>query len=326
MTAGTIDAHDFAFDPTHGHDLESLLAVGVPESPPGFDAFWRGRYAEARGIDTAPRIGPLEEELEGVRVHAVSYTSAGGFRVGGWLTLPAEGPVTRGMVVLHGYGGRDAVEPMLLPPGTAAIWPCARGLGTRSLDADIPPSAEGHVLHGIASRESYVHGGCVADTWCAASALLELVPEVAGQLALFGGSFGGGVGALALPWDERFQCGLLMVPSFGNHPLRLTLPCTGSGEAVRAHHARHPEIRDVLGYFDAAVAATRVRIPVHVGAALFDPAVPPPGQFAVHNALAGPKELFVLTAGHFEYPGLAEEGARLRSAQREFLAAALIRG
>ncbi|MEZ5576382.1 MAG: hypothetical protein R3F44_12440 [Candidatus Competibacteraceae bacterium] len=40
---------------------------------------------------------------------------------------------------------------------------------------------------------------------------------------------------------------------------------------------------------------------MHVAAARFDPAVPPPGQFAVYNALAGPKELFVLRAGHFDH-------------------------
>lgn len=321
MTVETIRTHGFPFDPTHGYDLDRLLEVGAPEPPPGFDDFWRGKYAEARAVDTAPQVGALEEERDGVRVHAVSYTSAGGFRVGGWLTVPADGRVARGMVVLHGYGGRDAVDVPLPPPGTAAIWPCARGLGTRSLDPAIPSVSAGHVLHGIGSREGYVHGGCVADAWCAASALLELVPRAAHRLALTGVSFGGGIGALALPWDERFARGALVVPSFGNHPLRLTLPCTGSGEAVRGHHARHPEVTDVLGYFDAAVAATRIRVPVHVGAALFDPSVPPPGQFAVYNALAGPKELFVLAAGHFEYPGLAGEEARLRAAQQEFLAA-----
>ncbi|MFJ2635167.1 acetylxylan esterase [Streptomyces sp. NPDC087422] len=322
MTAEAIETHDFPFDPTYGYDLDRLLQVGTPEAPADFGDFWQGAYAKALAVDTAPRVGALEEERDGVRVHAVSYTSVGGFRVGGWLTLPADGHVTHGMVVLHGYGGRDAVDVTLPPPGTAAIWPCARGMATRSLDPEIPATAAEHVVHGIASRETYVHGGCVADTWCAASALLALVPGAARQLALVGGSFGGGIGALALPWDDRFHHGLLTVPSFGNHPLRLTLPCTGSGEAVRAHYTRHPEVTEVLGYFDAAVAATRVRVPVHVGAALFDPAVPPPGQFAVHNALGGPKELFVLTAGHVEYPAAAEEDARLRAAQREFLAEA----
>lgn len=65
-------------------------------------------------------------------------------------------------------------------------------------------------------------------------------------------------------------------------------------------------------------AARWIRVPVLVAGALFDPAVPPPGQFAVYNALGGPKELHVLTAGHFEHAGRAEETAALGEATTAF--------
>ncbi|GGX31334.1 hypothetical protein GCM10010321_52880 [Streptomyces chartreusis] len=38
-------------------------------------------------------------------------------------------------------------------------------------------------------------GDCVAGLWGAATALLDLVPSLDGRL-------GGGIGALALPWDD----------------------------------------------------------------------------------------------------------------------------
>ncbi|MBC2594455.1 glycoside hydrolase family 3 C-terminal domain-containing protein [Ruficoccus amylovorans] len=41
------------------------------------------------------------------------------------------------------------------------------------------------------------------------------------------------LGPLAIPWDELIKRGFLEVPSFGNHPLRLELPSSGSGKAVR---------------------------------------------------------------------------------------------
>jgi cephalosporin-C deacetylase len=321
--------HDLPFDPAYGYDLDRLLAVPAPDAPAGFAEFWRSLHAEARGTRVAPRLGARAETAGGtaavtaaVTVHEVTYTSLGGRRIGGWLTLPADGQVRGGCVVTHGYGGRDGPVPALLPPGTAAIWPCLRGQGARSRQPDLPSDAAAHVLHGIASRRSYVHGGCAADVWCAATALVELVPAAGRRLTYVGTSFGGGIGALALPWDDRFAAAVLNVPSFGNHPLRLTLPCTGSGESVRRHHAVHPEVADVLAYFDAATAARHIGIPVHVGAALFDPAVPPPGQFAVHNALPGPKKLHVLTAGHFAHPGQAAEEEGLAAAQRDFLAQA----
>jgi cephalosporin-C deacetylase len=101
-----------------------------------------------------------------------------------------------------------------------------------------------------------------------------------------------------LPWDHRFKRAYLDVPSFGNHPLRVTLPCNGSGESVRLYRKTHPDVMQVLAYHDSATAARRIQIPVLVAAALSDPAVPPPGQFAVYNALPGEKRLFIRQTGH----------------------------
>ncbi|MFG3135228.1 acetylxylan esterase [Streptomyces sp. NPDC048211] len=317
-------AHDFPFDPAHGHTLDDLMTVPAPQAPDDFADFWRARYAAARAVATDPEIGPVEEERDGVRIHGVTYTSVGGVRLGGWLALPVEEsePVRHGFVIAHGYGGREEAGPGVpLPlPSSAAILPCVRGMGARGLVAGIPEISAGHVLHGIESRDTYVIGDCVADLWCAASALEELVPELAGagRMGLQGESFGGGLGALALPWDDRFGAAQLTVPTFGNHPLRLTLPCTGSGESVRGYHREHPEVVDVLRYFDAATAAEFAERPALVAAALFDPSVPPPGQFAVYNALAGDRELLVLPAGHFEYEELAQDVAGLVEARRAF--------
>ncbi|MFC8231003.1 acetylxylan esterase [Streptomyces sp. NPDC057287] len=318
-------AHDFPFDPAYGLTLDDLSRIPAPAAPEDFAAFWKARHDEARAVDTAPEAGPVEEERDGVRLHGVTYTSVGGVRIGGWLALPVEGEVEHGFVVGHGYGGRQGAGPDVPLPlsRSAAILPCVRGMGSRSRLPGVPDEAAGHVLHGIGSRDTYVIGDCVADLWCAASALQELLPRLAGpgRLGYLGESFGGGLGALALPWDDRFGAAQLTVPTFGNHPLRLTLPCDGSGESVRAHHRQYPEVTEVLRYFDAATAAMSLELPTLVAAALFDPAVPPPGQFAVHNALAGHRELMVLRAGHFAYEGLAEEGAELTRRRERFFGA-----
>ena len=156
------------------------------------------------------------------------------------------------------------------------------------------------------------------DVWLGVSALLELFPEIRGRVAYMGISFGGGIGALALPWDERIRRAHLSVPTFGHVPLRLSLPTVGSGEAVRGYEQRHGHVLATLRYYDAACAARRTAIPVHIAAALFDPAVAPPGQFAVYNALPGPKELFVLDAGHFDYPRRSEQDQALLQALASF--------
>lgn len=313
-------AHDFPFDLTYGYRLGDLLAVHATDVPDDFDAFWRSRYDEALQVEVASMLGPLETRRNGISIFGVTFTTVGGQRLGGWLALP-DGPTDHELVVGHGYGGRDTVELPLPLPNAVAIFPCARGLGARGRVTSIPDQPMFHVLHGIEARERYVLGGCAADVWCAASALLQLVPSISEPLGYVGASFGGGVGALALPWDDRFGVAHISLPSFGQHPLRLTMACTGSGEAVRRHHASHPEVAGVLRYFDAASAATRLDIPVQVAAALFDPTVPPPGQFAVYNALPNTRSLVILSAGHFEHADTASENQDLLIAQQTFLAA-----
>ncbi|WP_081687749.1 acetylxylan esterase [Glycomyces tenuis] len=307
-----------AFDATYGYDPAALRAVGAPEEPPGFAEFWEDLYARAAAVDPDPRVKPAGR-LDGLDLFDIEFTSLGGVRLGGWLTLPERG-VDRAVVIGHGYGGRSEPEPELVPDRCAAIFPVLRGLPERSAMDPIPLRGVHHVLHGIESRATYVHGLCAADVWCAASALRAVLPDASLPLGYVGGSFGGGIGALALPWDGRFAAGVLAVPSFGNHDLRLTMPCTGSGESVRLHVAEHPEAREVLRFFDAAVAARRIRIPMLAAPALWDPAVPPPGQFAVANALAGPTEFVVRSAGHSRYPREAEDRERYVAEVRRFLA------
>ena len=89
---------------------------------------------------------------------------------------------------------------------------------------------------------------------------------------------------------------------------------------MRHRHASDADVLDTLTWFDAACTARHERRPALIAAALFDPAVPPPGQFAIYNAVGGPKELFVLEAGHFPHPGSAAEQERLLDALTRFLA------
>jgi cephalosporin-C deacetylase len=306
-------------DATYGYDEAALLAVPAPSPPDDFAAFWRGRYTRARAIDVAPSMRPTGQTIGATTVHDVEFTSVAGVRIGGWLTVPLDGRVERGVVVGHGYGGRDRPDVEVPADRAAALYFCARGMPDRSRRPDIPDTAPLHVLHGIGSRDTYVLGECAADLWCAVTALTSLVPDAAARIDYVGGSFGGGIGALAVPWDDRIAAASLVVPSFGQHPLRLTIPCVGSGEAVRLRAQRDPSVLDVLPYFDAATAATFLRVPTHVAAALSDPAVPPPGQFAVYNAVPAEKELFVLSAAHCMYPGMAAEERALSAAQRRFL-------
>ncbi|MEX0774763.1 MAG: acetylxylan esterase [Phycisphaeraceae bacterium] len=311
-------AHEFLFDPTYGYDDAALLRVPAPVGPADFAEFWRATFGQAMAVTLNLSMRRIESPRADTELYEVEYDSLDGVRIGGWLTRPADGVVQRGVVVGHGYGGREAPDFNLPGPPAATLQFCARGFH-RSARADLPDLAARHVTHGIDDRRRYIIRGCVADVWLAASALLAWMPQTAGNLHYHGRSFGGGLGALALPWDCRFARAYLHVPTFGNQPLRVTLTCNGSGHWVTRYWREHPQVLDeVLAYYDAATAARHIHIPVLVSVARFDPAVPPPGQCAVYNGLPGPRQLVWFEAGHFGYPNEAKDNEQLNAALCRF--------
>ncbi|MDD5036576.1 MAG: acetylxylan esterase [Methylococcaceae bacterium] len=303
-------SHRYPFDPTYGKTLEALLRILPPREPVDFSSFWQSRLARALQVDPTPVLLESRQAHPKFDVKDIEYRSTDGFRIGGWLLKPKLGEVKRAVVVGHGYGGRDRPDYHLPIEEAALLFPCFRGL-SRSRRADVSDNPVFHVLHDIDKADRYILGGCVDDLWIGVTVLQQLFPATIGHIGYLGISFGGGIGAMALSWDERIRRGHLNIPSFGHQSLRLNLPTVGSGDAVTQFDRKYGHVMETLQYYDAALAARHCKVPVHVAAALFDPVVAPPGQFAVYNALACPKELFVLFAGHFDYPGQPEQETRL---------------
>jgi cephalosporin-C deacetylase len=314
--------HPYDFDPTCGLGLEQLCAIRPPPAPPDFDDFWRARYFGALDVDPQPRLSESASSHPDWHVHDIVYASTDEFPIGGWLLLPREGPVRRGLVVGHGYGGRDQPDFDIPVKETAVLFPCFRGM-SRSSRPPISSDSTWHVLQDIDNADRYILGGCVEDLWLAVSVLTELYPELGGRIGYSGTSFGGGIGALAIPFDRRIDRGHLVVPTFGNMPMWLSLPTVGSGHSVQNYQKTHRDVLKTLRLFDAATAATRIEVPMLLAVARFDPAVAPPCQFSVANALPSSNhhEIFVLDAGHFDYHGMEEQHALLSEKVRRFFRA-----
>ncbi|WP_226531093.1 acetylxylan esterase [Microbacterium paraoxydans] len=290
---------DAAFDGSYGRSEAELRSVRPVPAPAGFDERWRRWRAEAAAVDAAPVVVSSAPQ-RGHRVSVIEHSGSDGVRLRAWVVEPLHAPARVGVVHGHGYGGRDAIDLARVPADAAAIFPVARGLPSLNAGVGAPEPRDRHVLGGIDDPERYVLGLCARDLWLAADALTALVGDL--PLYYVGESFGGGIGALALPWDGRYVGATLIVPSFGQYDERLAVPCLGSGETVRRHVLAHPSAREGLRWFDASTGIGFARVPVRVEAALWDQYVPPQGQFAV-AAGARDVELAVLPAGHTEYPG-----------------------
>ena len=307
--------HDFPFDPTHGYSPEQLRSIAPPPEPPDFEAFWQATYAATKAVAREVQVTEVPCATPTHRMAEVRYRTLDGVAVGAWLVRPKDRPVRLAAVMGHGYG--PPVPPGGPPRDAAFLFTCAPGFSL-SAQPGLPDTVPEHVVQGLARRETYLIRHCVAALWSAAWVLCELEAVARDLLVYMGHSFGGGLGALMLPWEPLYRRAFLGVPTFGHQPLRAQLACQGSGASVQRYLAAHPEGLEVLRYFDAAHAAARIRIPVLCSPAHFDPAVPPAGQMAVANALRGSGEVFEVSAGHFEHPGLPAELQALDRRIEEF--------
>jgi len=296
----TIDHSNYDFDPSYGYSLTQLLEVESTDAPVDFFSFWQNKYQNALNIPAKPVLTDTGLTLHRQRIFEVTYQSTDSIKIGGWLTLPESGRVERGFIVGHGYGGRDFADTHLPFENSAYLFLCCRGI-SKSAGKPFSSNPAFHVLHDIDKKDDYILAGCVEDTWLAVSCLLRLFPELSGHIGYLGISFSGGIGALALTCESRIQKAHFNVPSFGQNELRMQLKTTGSANAVQQYAKNHPQVLTTLSYYDAAIAAQYIKIPVHVAAALYDPVVAPPGQFAIYNSLINEKSLFILEAGHAQY-------------------------
>lgn len=310
----------FGFNPSYGYSLEQLLALQPPSEPKDFVEFWQQRYKVALSQVTHPEIICLEQAHPDWQVYKLSYTSTKQFRIQGWLLLPKRNAIKRGLIIGHGYGGREQPDFDLPFPDAALMFPCFRGLSLSAVPG-VSSDPYWHVRHNLDKRDDYIIGGCVDDVWLATTAMLTLFPHLKDRLGYLGISFAGGIGALALAWEQRIRLGHLNVPTFGHQLLRLRLKSQGSADSVQRFYCQQrKKTLKVLRYYDAATAAKYIRIPMHCACAEFDPCVAPPGQFAIYNALPNDKKLFVLRAGHFCYPEQERQRYELLKQLEDFFA------
>ncbi|MCC5850987.1 MAG: acetylxylan esterase [Verrucomicrobia bacterium] len=296
--------HDFSFDPRYGYDEAALRDIQAPDTTArDFEAFWRNLHAQAMGdVPLNLFVEEMDCPWPGLILEQCTYSVWPNYRVGAWLLRPDNDKLPElGVVVGHGYGGREAPEPGRGGLDRATLFPVAPGFHI-SPDPRLPHNdSQKHVIHGIESHKRYILGTCAAAFWRAADVLEELFAGPLPHLHYVGWSFGGGLGALMLPWEPRYQSAELGQVTFANHPFRLRHDCVGSGSAVRERWLAHPNIEETLCYYDAANSLRHLRIPTAFACALFDPSVPPPGQWSAANAHPGPKVISSYPVGHFDY-------------------------
>lgn len=270
--------------------LEQLLQFKGDTPIEGFEAFWRRQYEEAINWKCAYTVeDEIWSPVENTRIYRIRFTSTDGFSIGLWIARPEHS--TGGILEGQGYGN-VATPQTTENPGKTIVMPCIRGLGL-SQCKEIPWVVRDHAGYGFDAPERYVLVGGVRDLWISLTIMLDMFPDTADNITYSGGSLGGGMGALCIPWDKRIHYGELNVPTLGGRVM-LEYPGTpGDPSETRRTKALESETgMRVLDLCSASAAAQFIRVPTLVTPALCDHNVPPPGQFSVANSI--PEEYRIL--------------------------------
>jgi cephalosporin-C deacetylase len=297
------------------------LKTYCPErnEPSDFEAFWKSTLEETRTFPLNATFEKVDYGLVAQETFDVTYSGFGGQPVKGWLILPTERKGKLPCVVEYiGYGGgRNFGFDWLLwaSAGYAHFIMDTRGQGSSWSKGDTPDLyADGGNAHfpgsmtkGILDPKHYYYRRVFTDAVRAIEAARSH-PEVDGaQIAVTGGSQGGGISIAAAGLDPYVVAAMPDVP-FLCHYRRATEivdkhPYKEIAEFCHVHRDKVDTVFNTLSYFDGVNFATRAKARALFSTALMDEVCPPSTVFAAYNYWTGEKDIKV-------YPYNGHEGGQ----------------
>ncbi len=297
--------------------LEQLQTYLPPRvEPEDFDAFWAQTLAEARFHPLEACFEPIETNLKLIETFDVTYNGFGGQPIKGWLILPKQRSAPLACVVEYiGYGGgRGSPLDWLLwaNAGYAHFVMDVRGQGTTWRVGDTPdfeaegsnPQYPGFMTRGILVPETYYYRRVFTDAVRAVEAARRHPAVNPHQVAVTGGSQGGGITLAVAGLVPDLAAALPDVPFLCHYRRAIELVDTDPYNEITQYCRRHREkvetVFSTLAYFDGLNFATRANAPTLFSVGLMDEICPPSTVFAAYNHYAGPKQIKVWPFNHHE--------------------------
>ena len=287
------------------------------EEPADFNSFWGSTLAEARTFPLDAILERVDYGLVAQETFDVTFNGFGGQPVKGWLVLPRQRAGKLPCVVEYiGYGGgRGFALDWLLwaSAGYAHFVMDTRGQGSSWSSGDTPdlyseggnPAAPGNMTRGVLDPKHYYYRRVFTDAVRAIEAARSH-PDVDGsQIAVTGGSQGGGIAIAAAGLVPEVVAAMPDVP-FLCHYRRATeivdtYPYKEIAEYCHIHRDKVDTVFNTLSYFDGVNFATRARAKTLFSVGLMDQVCPPSTVYAAYNYWAGEKDIKV-------YPYNGHEG------------------
>ena len=289
------------------------------EEPANFDSFWKSTLDEARTHPLNATFEKVDYGIVAQETFDVTFAGFGGQPVKGWLILPTQRTGKLPCVVeFIGYGGGRAfaIDWLLwASAGYAHFVMDTRGQGSTWSAGDTPDLyADGGNAHypgsmtkGILDAKHYYYRRVFTDAVRAIDTVRNH-PEVdASQIAVTGGSQGGGITIAAAGLAPDVVAAMPDVP-FLCHFRRATeledlYPYKEIAEFCHVHRDKVDIVFNTLSYFDGVNFAARAKAKTLFSVGLMDKICPPSTVYAAYNHWAGEKDIKV-------YPYNGHEGGQ----------------
>ena len=287
------------------------------EEPADFDSFWQSTLNEGRAHPLNATFERVDYGLVAQETFDVTFAGFGGQPVKGWLILPKQRAGKLPCVVEYiGYGGgRSFAIDWLLwaSAGYAHFVMDTRGQGSSWSKGDTPdlyaeggnPSMPGSMTQGVLDPKHYYYRRVFTDAVRAIDAARSHPDMDASQIAVTGGSQGGGITIAAAGLVPDVIAAMPDVP-FLCHYRRATeivdtYPYKEIAEYCHVHRDKVETVFSTLSYFDGVNLAARANAKTLFSVGLMDQVCPPSTVYAAYNHWAGEKDIKV-------YPYNGHEG------------------
>lgn len=272
--------------------------------PPDFERFWEEVQAEAARIPLRPSLEHVpHRSTDEVDVYRLEYDSVDGLRIGGWYCVPTAShvlPPYPGLLIVPGYMSEPTLPKSWARMGYAAVGVAPRGkLGSNSR---FNPGYPGLLTHNIVDRHTYAYRGFYVDALRAVDFVRDR-PEVdPSRIGVHGSSQGGALTIVtAALRNDVITCGAAGAPYLCGFmdAARLThsYPYQEINEYLHLHPDHEPLVRETVAYYDGINFAPMIEAPMLVYIGMKDDVCPPETGFAVHAAMACPKQLLTAPEG-----------------------------
>jgi cephalosporin-C deacetylase len=289
------------------------------EEPADFEAFWQSTLGEARAHPLNAKFQKMDFGLVAQETFDVTFAGFGGQPIKGWFILPKGRAGKLPCVVEYiGYGGgRSFAIDWLLwaSAGYAHFVMDTRGQGSSWSSGDTPdlyseggnPSVPGSMTSGVLDPKHYYYRRVFTDAIRAIEAARSHADVDASQIAVTGGSQGGGITIAAAGLVPDVVAAMPDVP-FLCHYRRATeivdtYPYKEIADFLNTHRDKVEPVFKTLSYFDGVNFAARAKARALFSVGLMDEVCPPSTVYAAYNHWAGEKDIKV-------YPYNAHEGGR----------------